>query len=459
MWGHPAKCFSSAWLLKKSGPPARANLGAALHFPFLPTIVHGLLRSVSKGCSIAQAQLNKESCMNRMLAERVLQSLERSSWIRRMFEAGAELKAKHGADNVYDFSLGNPDLSPPESVAMGLRELADSILAPYSLGYMPNAGYAKVREEVAKHLCSEQQASLTAEDVLMTCGAAGGINALFRAVLDPEDEVLCPAPYFVEYGFYAQNHGGTLKAVPCLKGTFSLDIQAIAAAITVKTRVVLINSPNNPSGQVYGEDELAALAEVLTQASEEFGRPIYLLSDEPYRFLVYDNIIVPPVLTTYPYSLVVNSFSKSLSLAGERVGYLALNPAMPEKKTLMNGLILANRILGFVNAPALGQLLAARAIESRVDVSVYTRRRDIMSRILDEAGYDFTPPKGGFYFFPEAPGGDDIAFVAALQEERILAVPGTGFGCPGYFRLAFCCPAETIQRAAQGFARARKRFD
>ncbi len=390
-----------------------------------------------------------------MLCSQVEGYLSRSSWIRRMFEAGIELKKKYGPENVYDFSLGNPDLAPPAAVAEGLRELADDACKPFAFGYMPNAGYPQVRARLAEVISGEQGTAVTADEVVVTCGAAGGINALFRAVLEPGDEVLCPAPYFVEYGFYAENHRGVLKAVPSKPLTFELDIKALAAAITERTRCVLVNSPNNPTGRIYTLDELASLADVLRQASARTGRPILLISDEPYRFLAYDGAEVPAIFPVYEHSVVVSSFSKNLALAGERVGYVAVNPAMPEAGKLVAGVILTNRILGFVNAPAVGQKLLAKALGHQVDASVYASRRDAMAEVLREAGFSFSMPQGAFYFFPRIPkGGDDTAFVNELMQEQILAVPGSGFGYPGYFRLAFCVDESTIRGAGPGFARA-----
>ena len=381
--------------------------------------------------------------------------LAKSSWIRRMFETGIELKKKYGAENVYDFSLGNPDLAPPAVVAEGLRELAEDACKPFAFGYMPNAGYPQVRQRLAEVIAAEQGVPVAPEDVVITCGAAGGINALFRAVLEPGDEILCPAPYFVEYGFYAENHRGVLKAVPSKPLTFELDLKAIAAAITDRTRCVLINSPNNPTGRIYSLDELAQLAEILRQASARTGRPILLISDEPYRFLAYDNAQVPAIFPVYEHSVVISSFSKNLALAGERVGYVAVNPAMPEGERLVAGVVLTNRILGFVNAPAVGQKLLAKALGHEVDASIYARRRDAMADVLREAGLEFSLPQGAFYFFPRIPKGvDDAAFVNELMQEQILAVPGSGFGYPGYFRLAFCVDEATIRGAAPGFARA-----
>lgn len=381
--------------------------------------------------------------------------LKRASWIRKMFEEGAKLKAEFGAEAVCDFSLGNPDLPPPAQVSAGLAKIAAEINKPFALGYMANAGYEEVRAKLAAYLSFEQNVVLTAQDVILTCGAAGGLNVFFKTVFEPGDELVCPAPYFVEYGFYVQNHQGVLKPVPTKGTDFRLDLSALAAAITPKTRAVLVNSPNNPTGQVYKADELHELAGVLFAKTKEFGRPIFLLSDEPYRFLTYDGTKVPPVLPTYEFSAVISSFSKNLSLAGERIGYVALNPAMPGKQELMAGLIFANRVLGFVNASAIGQKLILHALGASVDVSVYAGRRKAMQEVLEAGGYSFSLPKGGFYFFPEAPGGDDVKFVNLLLEEKILAVPGSGFGCPGFFRLAYCTGEDVIRRAKDGFARAR----
>ncbi len=392
-----------------------------------------------------------------ILSAQVQDYMSRSSWIRRMFEAGIELKKKFGADNVCDFSLGNPDLPPPACVCQGLREIADEADTPFAFGYMPNFGYPHVREALAKEVSREQGVAVDPASLVITCGAAGAINAFYRAVIEPGDEVLCPSPYFVEYGFYVENHGGKLTTAPARPGTFDLDVDALEAAITDKTRVLLINSPNNPTGVVYPKETLVALCEMLKRKSAGRARPIFLLADEPYRFLAFDGVEVPSLLPLYPHTVVVSSFSKNLSLAGARVGYALVNPAMPERDELVGGIILANRILGFVNAPALAQKLLAKALGSQVDVNIYAARRDAMKKVLDEAGYSYPMPRGAFYFFPQAPGGDDVAFVSLLTEERILAVPGKGFGCPGHFRLAFCVGEDVINRSAEGFKRAMQR--
>ena len=389
-----------------------------------------------------------------VISPQIANHLEHSSMIRRMFEAGIALKKEHGADKVCDFSLGNPDLPAPPAVVKAMRELAEHSGEPLFFGYMPNGGYPWARETLAEYLSKEQGVALTSHEVILTCGAAGGLNALFKALLSPGDEVITSAPYFVEYGFYVSNHQGVFKAVNSQPLTFQLDIYAIAAAVTNRTRAVIINSPNNPTGQVYSEESLKALTEMLARKSAEYGRPIFLISDEPYRFLTFDNISVPSLLPLYEYTVLAGSFSKSLGLAGERIGYLALSPDMPGRDRLEAALMMTNRILGFVNPPAVGQHLMAAALGSQVDAGIYTRRRDAMAKVLRDANISFAMPQGAFYFFPQAPGGDDKAFVAQLVEELILAVPGSGFGGPGHFRLAFCVDEDVLKRAAEGFKQA-----
>ncbi|MBQ9452117.1 MAG: pyridoxal phosphate-dependent aminotransferase [Desulfovibrio sp.] len=393
-----------------------------------------------------------------ILAESVSGYMQNASWIRRMFEAGGQLKARFGADKVYDFSLGNPDLPAPPAVARGLRDFAAHAEEPFAFGYMPNGGFAWAREKLAAHLSKEQGVALTAEDVILGCGAAGMFNAFLRAVINPGEEMLGIAPYFVEYGFYVANHGGTFRAVMSKKDNFAPDLNAIEEAITPNTRVLLINSPNNPTGAVYSKKELTAIADLLTTKSQQYGRPIWLVADEPYRFLAYDGTVVPSVLPLYSYAVVISSFSKNLSLPGERVGYAAASPLLPERAELMAALALTNRILGFVNPPVVGQHIMAAALGSQVALEVYAARRKAMADVLTAAGYEFHMPSGAFYFFPKAPGGDDVAFVNALLEERVLAVPGSGFGCPGYFRLAFCVDEKVIRNAAEGFARAHAKI-
>ncbi len=382
--------------------------------------------------------------------------MEKSSWIRKMFETGAELKAKHGAENVFDFSLGNPNVPPPTSFQEALEEAVRES-APNKHGYMPNGGYPHVRQQVADFVSRRHGVSATAGDIVMTVGAGGGLNAVIKAIVDPGDEVLAMIPYFVEYGFYADNHGAALTLAPTTE-EFDLDIAAIEGALTPRTSVVIINSPNNPTGAVYPASSIAALGELLARKSEEYGRTIYLVSDEPYTAIVYEGTEVPSVFSHYRNSIVVTSYSKDLSIPGERIGYAAVHPDIEDHANLVGGIILCNRILGFVNAPAMMQRVVGKLQGETVDIAEYARKRELICDGLERLGYEFVKPKGTFYLMPKAPGGDDVAFVQALQEELVLAVPGSGFGLPGHFRISFCVADETITGAMPGFERAIARY-
>jgi len=379
-----------------------------------------------------------------------------ASFIRKMFEEGARLKAEYGAENVYDFSIGNPNVPPPEKFNEILRETVGTCgLSDHC--YMPNTGYAMVCGSVAEYLAKEQQAPVTEKDVIMTCGASGALNVALKAVLDPGDEVLTPVPCFVEYKYYADNHGGVLTTV-ATKPDFELDPQAISAAITEKTKVLLINSPNNPTGRIYSEESLKTVGEILAQKGREFNRTIYLLSDEPYRKIVYDGVQVPSIFKAYKNSIIGTSYSKDISIPGERIGFLAVNPAATYREDLIGAMTVANRILGYVNAPALMQRVVACMQGMSVDISEYARKRDILCDGLASFGYEFIKPPGTFYLFPRSPIPDDVEFVDALKAERILVVPGTGFNGPGYFRIAFCVDDHTIKNAMPGFKRAIEKF-
>lgn len=390
-----------------------------------------------------------------LLSSQVAEYVAKGSAIRKMFDAGIELRKKYGADAVCDFSLGNPDMPPPVAISEELIRLGKETAHACTLGYMPNAGFPWARQKLAAHLSQEQGIHLEENDVLLSCGAAGAMNAFLRAVLEPGDEVLGMAPHFVEYGFYTANHGGVFRSVPTVKETFALDPAAIEAALNPRTRAVIINNPNNPTGTVYSKAELEAVCAVLEAASRKYGRPIYLISDEPYRFLTYDGVEVPAVLPLYQYCVIASSFSKNLSLAGERIGYLALSPLLEERAQLMSALILTNRILGYVNPPVVGQYLMVAGLGSQVDTAVYAARRQAMAEVLADAGFEFNMPKGAFYFFPKAPGGDANILADRLKELCILIVPGDGFAAPGYFRAAFCVDEQIIRKAAQGFKKAR----
>lgn len=377
---------------------------------------------------------------------------EKSSWIRRMFEQGEKMKAEFGAENVFDFSLGNPDVPPPREFDEVIRRLAADT-RPGVHGYMPNGGYPAVREALAGRVSAEQGVALSGDEILMTCGAAGALNVVMKSILDPGDEVIVLAPFFVEYHFYIDNHGGVARVVPC-DADFNIDHEAIRAAINERTRAVIINSPNNPSGQVYTQRSLDALGAMLAEEGDRHATTIYLVQDEPYRDIVFEGVEVASTLRASNQAIVLSSYSKGLSLAGERIGFLAVHPDIADKADLLNALTLANRILGFVNAPALMQRVVAELPDVSVDAGIYARRRALFQRILDDAGFQYLLPKGAFYFFPRSPIADDVAFCGILQEHKILAVPGSGFGTPGFFRLAFAVPDDVIERSAQGFCRA-----
>ena len=388
----------------------------------------------------------------------IAKSMASSSWIRKMFEKGLELKKQFGNDAVCDFSLGNPDVPPPAVAKAALEKIAVEAVKPLGLGYCPNAGIPAVRDTMASCLSKQQEMSVSGKDVVMTVGAAGALVAFFRAVIEPGDEVITPAPYFVEYGAYCGHFGGVLKPVKSLPPTFRPDIDGIARAITPKTRAIIVNSPNNPTGCIYSLEDLRAIAALVDKVNETRERPLFLLSDEPYRAFAYDGVKVPAVLPLTKFACVLGSFSKTLSLAGERIGYFLANPEMPDQASLVAAVTLTNRTLGFVNAPVIGQRLAAALIDATVDLEIYDRRRKLMAKVLSDAGIEFEMPKGAFYFFAKSPVEDDSVFVDALLKERILVVPGKGFGFGGYVRLSCSVDEAIIARSAEGFKRAMKEF-
>jgi len=323
--------------------------------------------------------------------------------------------------------------------------------------YMPNAGFPQTRKAVADYLSSQNGISFGPEDIVMTVGAAGAINVVLKTILNPGEEVIVPAPYFMEYNFYIDNYGGIPKIVKT-NPDFSLDLVSIENAISSKTRAILITNPNNPTGRLYRKEKLTQLGILLEQSSQRYGETIYLISDEPYSKIVFNGLSCPPIFDVYKESFLVTSFSKDISLPGERIGYIAVHPLMADKNIIMDGLILCNRILGYVNAPALMQRLIPFLLEDSVDVEIYRHKRDILCRGLKEAGYRFHMPDGTFYLFPETPIPDDVEFVKSLQEENILTVPGAGFGGPGHFRIAYCVEDETIEKALPGFAKEMKKY-
>jgi len=383
------------------------------------------------------------------ISKKVKTAMEDSSWVRRMFEEGEELKRLHGVSNVFDFSLGNPEMEPPPSLKKELRALADHPIAGMHR-YMANSGYSETRAIIARFLADETGLPFDERHIVMTVGAAGGLNVAFKALLDEGEEVIVPSPYFAEFRFYIDNAGGRMRLVDT-HDDFSLDLEGIEKAIHRNTKVVLINSPNNPTGVVYDPSSLEKLAAILRKKGQELGKTIYLITDEAYRRIIYDQVKLPIAFQYYPHTLRVTSHSKDLALPGERIGYIAVHPHCGEAEALISALIFSNRTLGFVNAPALMQRLVAPLQRNSVDVRVYEEKRDLFYHALTSFGYQVVKPQGAFYIFPKAPIEDDVTFVKDLQSKRILTVPGRGFGKPGYFRIAYCVEKQMIERSLTGF--------
>ncbi|HXJ84516.1 MAG TPA: pyridoxal phosphate-dependent aminotransferase [Candidatus Methylomirabilis sp.] len=383
-----------------------------------------------------------------IVSQAVTDNLTKASWIRRMFEEGARLKQERGADKVFDFTLGNPEIEPPAAVLAAARRVLDSP-ARHLHAYMPNAGHLPVREAVARRLSAATGLPYTANHVLMTVGAGAALNTVLKALLNPGDEVITVAPYFAEYGFYAENHGGHLVVVQP-RDDLTPDVAKIRDAITPRTRAVLLNSPNNPSGVIYPASTFVELEALLATTAQ----PIVLISDEPYKALIFDDVVPPEVPPLVTRSITATSWSKSLAIPGERIGYLAFSPRMPEASELFEACTFTNRVLGFVNAPALWQWVVAEVGDQVIDVAPYREKRDLMYEGLLRIGYQCVKPRGAFYVFPRTPIFDDVAFVRMLAEEGVLTVPGSGFGAPGHIRISLTVERDTVVRALPGFERA-----
>jgi len=382
--------------------------------------------------------------------------MAQGSWVRRMFEEGLRLKAQYGDDNIFDLSLGNPIMEPPAQFHEELRKLAESPL-PGMHRYMENAGYPETRAAVAAQLSLETGIKFTLNDIIMTCGAAGALNVVLKAILNQGDEVIIFAPYFPEYINYIDNHNGILRILPTDE-QFIPKLDALEVALGPRTRAVLINSPNNPSGAVYSEDVLHELGELLTKKETQYGTRIFLISDEAYRKLVYDGEKCPHVWPHYRNSITVTSHSKDLSLPGERIGYIAMHPECSHREELLDGFIYCNRILGYVNAPALMQHIVRHLQAVTISIADYQKKRDFLYENLSRMGFSVVKPRGAFYMFPRSPIEDDIAFVKALQQLRVLVVPGSGFGTPGYFRVSYCVDHRTLGGSLAGFYQAAQKF-
>lgn len=392
-----------------------------------------------------------------MLSQNISDKIAKSSWIRAMFEEGERLRKIHGADKVYDFSLGNPDYEPPAEVKTALKKYAASNEAGLHR-YMSNAGYPGVRENIARQVSTESGVALKQQHIIMTSGAAGGLNVVLKAILNPGDEVIVLAPYFVEYLFYIENHGGKPVIAPTDAQTFEPSLEALQARISPKCKAIILNSPNNPTGVIYSEEALTQLAALLAAKEKEFNTEILVISDEPYSKIVYDGAQVPQVLSLFTHSVIVNSYSKSLAIPGERIGYIVVNPLIKDVDVFVNGLIFAHRTLGFVNAPAMFQKIIGDSLDAAVDTQEYQRRRDFLYNSLIEAGYSCIKPRGAFYLFPQSLIPDDVEFTKRALNYNLLLVPGAGFGCPGYFRVAYCIDFQTIKNSIPAFQQLAKEF-
>jgi len=390
------------------------------------------------------------------VSDKIRKNMAEGSWIRRMFEEGAVLKQRYGEDNVFDLSLGNPVMEPPPAFGQELRKLAESPM-PGMHRYMSNAGYAETRSAVAAQLSLETGIKFTVDDIVMTCGAAGALNVVLKTILNPGEEVIVFAPYFMEYGNYIDNQGGVTKVVTT-DDQFLPKLDVLEAAISPQTKAVIINSPNNPSGAVYDEDVIHRLGDLLGKKECQYGSRIFLISDEAYRKIIYDGLSYSPVFHHHVHTIVVNSYSKDLALPGERIGYIAVHPECSQHEELMAGLVFCNRVLGYVNAPALMQHAVRNLQQVTVSVADYQNKRDFLYGHLVEMGYRVTKPQGAFYMFPKSPLEDDVAFVKELQQWNVLTVPGRGFGSPGYFRLSYCVYDGTLEGSLAGLEKAAEKF-
>lgn len=392
-----------------------------------------------------------------MFSKKIVNNLSKSSWIRLMFEEGARLTEKYGAENVYDYSLGNPYAEPPVEV---LESLKKHILSDEKgiHRYMNNAGYLEVREKIAHKLQMESGVELSANNIVMTVGAAGGLNVVLKSLLNPGEEVIVFAPYFVEYTFYTDNHGGKTVVVPPNLSNFEPDLVAFEKSITPKTKAIIINNPNNPSGVIYSKEKLNDIEEIILEKEKKYNTNIYVISDQPYSEIIYDDIALPSILSIFKNAIIVNSFSKSLGLAGERIGYIAVSSRIKNSDILIGALSFCNRTLGFVNAPGLFQKVVADALDAKVDISGYKKRRDFLYKNLTSMGFQCVKPTGAFYLFPKALIDDDVEFVKRAMKYNLLLVPGSGFGCPGYFRMSYCVKFDIIQNSIPAFKKLAEEF-
>ena len=386
-----------------------------------------------------------------MISEKMKSLTSNSSAIRAMFEEGKKLASIYGAENVFDFSIGNPNVEPPTKVKEVINEILSTESPNLIHGYMNNSGYEDVRDAISKFINKKNDLNLTLNNIVMTCGAAGGLNIILKTLLNPGDEVITFSPFFGEYRNYVGNFDGKLVTVATNTETFEPDLEALSNAITPKTKALIINNPNNPTGVIYSSKVIKDLADILYKKQAEYNTSIYLISDEPYRELVYDDIEVPCLLKYYKNTFIGYSYSKSLSLPGERIGYVVASSEMDDFDDVMGGLNVANRILGFVNAPSLFQRVIAKTLDSKVDVSIYKKNRDLLYNHLIELGFTCVKPQGAFYLFPKSPIADDKKFCEDAKKFNLLIVPGSSFGCPGFVRLSYCVSYDTVKNSLPAF--------
>lgn len=386
-----------------------------------------------------------------MISEKMKPFVENNSAIRAMFEEGKKMAAVYGKENVYDFSLGNPSVPAPAAVKQAILDILEEEDENMVHGYMSNAGFEDVRETIARSLNDRFGTAFHVDNILMTVGAASGMNVILKSLLDPKDEVIAFAPYFMEYGAYVRNYDGILTVISPNTETFQPNLTEFAKKITPKTRAVIINTPNNPTGVVYSAGTLEAISRILTEKSKEMGRPIVLISDEPYRELAYDGVEVPYVTKFYDNTVVCYSYSKSLSLPGERIGYLVIPDEMEDSRQVFSAASIANRVLGSVNAPSLMQRVIKRCVNEKVNLEAYDKNRNLLYNSLKELGFQCIKPEGAFYLFVKSPMEDEMEFVNLCKSHRVLVVPGSSFACPGYVRIAYCVSYQQIERSLPAF--------
>lgn len=386
-----------------------------------------------------------------MISNKMKTMVSNSSVIRAMFEEGKRLSEIYGEENVFDYSIGNPNIEAPSEIKDIIIKILNEENPNKLHGYMNNSGYEDVREGIAENINVKYNTKLNYENIVMTCGAAGGLNIILKSILNPGDEVIIFAPFFGEYINYVNNFDGKIKIISADTKSFQPNLKELEKEITSKTKAIIINSPNNPSGVIYNENTIIKMSKILKMKEEELGSQIYLVSDEPYREIIYDNAKVPCILNYYDNSFIGYSYSKSLSLPGERIGYVVVNSKIKDFKEMVASLNIANRILGFVNAPSLFQRVIKESLNLEVDSNIYKKNRDLLYNHLIQIGFECMKPEGTFYLFPKSPIDNDVKFCEDAKKFNILAVPGSTFGCPGYFRLSYCISYEKIEKSLRAF--------